>query len=79
VEIGRLDLAFVRQRVGLELDSRRYHLNASAFEHDRQRQNRLELAGWMVLRYTWQQYTHTAPRLVYEVATALRQRTPPPR
>jgi hypothetical protein len=79
VEIGRLDLAFTPHLVGLELDSRRYHLNANAFEYDRQRQNRLELAGWMILRYTWRQYTHAAPRLVSEVAAALRQRAPLPR
>ena len=75
-EIGRLDVAFTPQLVGLELDSRRYHLNAAAFEHDRQRQNRLELAGWMILRYTWRQYRDTAQRLVNEVAAALQQRTP---
>ena len=75
-EIGRLDLAFTPQLVGIELDSRRYHLNAQAFEHDRQRQNQLELAGWMILRYTWLQYLRAAPRLVSEVATAVRQRTP---
>jgi hypothetical protein len=75
-EIGRLDLAFVPHRVGVELDSRRYHLNAVAFEHDRHRQNRLELQGWMILRYTWLQYTRTALRIVNEVAAALRQRPP---
>jgi hypothetical protein len=75
-EIGRLDLAFVPQRVGIELDSRRYHLHATAFEHDRHRQNRLEIAGWMILRYTWLQYTRAAPRILSEVTTALEQRTP---
>lgn len=73
-EIARLDLAFAPERVGIELDSRRYHLNAAAFEHDRVRQNRLELNGWLILRYTWRHYKQDAPRIVDEVAAALDRR-----
>jgi len=73
-EIGRLDLAFEPERVGLELDSRKHHLNARAFEYDRERQNRLELNGWMILRYTWRHYTQSPTRLVGEVVRALERR-----
>ena len=73
--IGRLDLAFVPQLVGVELDSRRHHLSSAAFEHDRQRQNRLELQGWLVLRYTWRQYTTSGMRMVGEIARAVSQRS----
>lgn len=74
-ELGRLDLAFEPQLVGIELDSRRFHLNAAAFEHDRARQNRLELQGWLILRYTWLHYTRTPQQLVHDVDTALRRRS----
>jgi hypothetical protein len=75
-EIGRLDLAFEPEQVGLELDSRRHHLNARAFERDRERQNLLELNGWMILRYTWRHYTQAPSRIVHEVLAALDRRSP---
>ena len=72
-EVARVDLAYPLQLVALELDSRRFHLSVDAFESDRPRQNRLELLGWTVLRYTWAHYTRTPNRLVGEVAEALRR------
>lgn len=75
-ELGRLDLAYPPHRVGLELDSRRFHLNADAFEHDRLRQNRLELHGWMVLRYTWRHYRQTPQQILRDVDRALSTRLP---
>jgi hypothetical protein len=75
-EIGRLDLAFEPEQVGLELDSRKHHLNARAFEHDRARQNRLELNGWLILRYTWRHYSTSPGRIVTEVLAALDRRRP---
>lgn len=74
-EIARIDLGYEPELVGIELDSRRYHLNSNAFERDRARQNRLELAGWMILRYTWQQYTRTPQQLVTDVARAIHTRS----
>ena len=74
LEIGRLDLAYPPEKVGLELDSRRHHLTSSAFEHDRKRQNRLEIAGWLILRYTWLHYTRTPQQLVNDVSEALTAR-----
>ena len=70
-EIGRLDLAYPPEKVGLELDSRKHHLTSAAFEHDRVRQNRLEIAGWLILRYTWLHYTRTPQRLLADVSSAL--------
>lgn len=75
-EIGRVDLAFEPQLVGLELDSRRHHLSAAAFEHDRARQNRLELQGWMILRYTWRHYTQNPQQILTDVRDALCRRAP---
>ena len=73
-ELGRVDLAYVEQLVGIELDSRKHHLTAAAFEADRVRQNRLELHGWIILRYTWLHYTKTPNRIVTDVVDALRVR-----
>ena len=74
-ELARLDLAFVPQLVGIELDSRRFHLNAAAFERDRARQNRLELEGWLILRYTWLHYARTPHQIVSDVRAALHHRS----
>lgn len=46
-----MDLAFPAQRVAVEYDGREAHA-AGAFVRDRQRQNDLVLARWVVLRFT---------------------------
>lgn len=74
-EIARVDLAFPGLMIAIELDSRRYHLSAQAFESDRPRQNRLELQGWLVLRYTWRTYVDSPWAIVAEVRASVRART----
>ncbi len=69
--VMRVDWAWVPQRTAVELDSRRYHLTAEAFEADRRKRNRLRLAGWLLLEYT-NRRMRTAPEAVMtEVAAAL--------
>lgn len=53
MEIARLDLAWPRQRVAIELDSVRWHLNRASFERDRRKRNRLRLQGWVIHEVTW--------------------------
>lgn len=48
-----LDVAFPKERVGLEFDSLDFHLGAEAFERDREKLNELEAAGWRMLQITW--------------------------
>ena len=50
---GRVDLAYLENRLVIEADSRRWHQLADAFLTDRERDNRAQLAGWRVLRFTW--------------------------
>ncbi len=73
--VARVDLAYPALRIAVELDGRRDHLTSAAFEHDRRRQNGLELLGWLVLRYTWRQYADSPTRLVSDVARAIRIRS----
>lgn len=73
--IGRLDLAYPRQMVGIELDSRRHHLNSTSFGTDRARSNRLVNAGWRLLHFTWEVYVDRPSELVRAVRTALLPRT----
>jgi hypothetical protein len=67
----RLDAAYAERRVGIELDGKLSHLTDVAFEEDRARDNRLGLAGWMVLRYTWRRFTTEPDQVVGEIRTAL--------
>lgn len=69
--IGRVDLAYPEQRVAIELDSVRWHLNRESFERDPRRKNALTLAGWTVLTFTWADYTERPHTLVGTVRTAL--------
>lgn len=48
----RLDFAYPSLRIAIELDGYSVHSRREVFEDDRRRQNQLELAGWLVLRFT---------------------------
>jgi len=50
---AELDYAYPAQRIAIEVDGYGVHLRSrETFEHDRDRQNELEIAGWRVLRFT---------------------------
>ena len=54
---AHVDLADVARRIAIEADSYTYHANRLAFAKDCQRYDELGLAGWLVLRVTWEQLT----------------------
>jgi len=58
-------------RLIVEADSRRVHGTATAFEKDRQRDQRFAAAGWTVIRVTWHQVTHEPGRLTQTLRTLL--------
>ena len=69
----RIDLAYPEQRVGIELQSKAYHVNAQAFERDKQKLNALRLMGWTILELTWQVYVNRPDLLCRQVRAALRR------
>ena len=71
---GRVDLAYVDHRVIVECDSQRWHGTAEAFQLDRQRDNLAQLAGWIVLRFTWEDMTKRTPYFVGTIRDALTKR-----
>jgi hypothetical protein len=79
VKIGdanyRLDLAYPELLIGIELDDKESHLTDKAFEEDPIRENRLKLAGWLVLRYTWDRLVDEPQVIVAEVRAALLARS----
>ena len=68
---GRIDFAYPEHRVVIEADSRRWHSSLDAFEVDRQRDNAAQLAGWVVLRFTWKMITDEPAAVVTTVRRAL--------
>jgi hypothetical protein len=67
----RVDLAYPRRRLAVELDGKGTHHTERAFEADRSRDNCLRLAGWTVLRYTWHRFTTEPAVVVAELREAL--------
>jgi len=52
---GEIDFVWPDRRVAVEVDGWEDHRTRPAFERDRDRDRRLRLAGWTVVRFTWRQ------------------------
>lgn len=72
--LARVDLAFPAERIAVEYDGRAVHEREDAFTRDRQRQNDLVRAGWLVLRFTAADLRFGAASVVAQVDAALRLR-----
>jgi len=51
--LAEVDFAFPELRLAIEVDGYGPHCSPEAFQDDRTRQNKLVAAGWIVLRFTW--------------------------
>ncbi len=72
---GELDLAWPASMVGVELQSKAFHLNPVSFEKDKIKLNRIRGLGWIVPEFTWRFYVEHPDQLVAQVREALRQRS----
>lgn len=70
--IARADVLFAAQRVVIEVDGRAYH-GADRFQADRDRDNTLVAAGYLVLRFTWLDLTEHPARTLERIRAALRR------
>lgn len=70
--IARLDMAWPGRRLAVEADGR-VHNRPQALYRDRERQNDIVLAGWTVLRFTWEDVTRRPAQVVARVRAALAQ------
>jgi hypothetical protein len=73
---ARLDMAWPSRRLAVEADGREHHDKPEALYRDRRRQNDIELAGWTVLRFTWNDVVHHPNWVVAQVRRALAGETP---
>ena len=69
--IGLLDVAFPTIKLAVELDGRAWHVDPDRFQHDRIRQNRLVAAGWIVLRFTWEDVAFRLDAVLAEIRAAV--------
>ncbi len=68
--IARIDLAYPRHLVGIELDGR-HHIEDDAFERDPRRRNLLTGLGWSMYHYTWRAYVDRPEHIVREIRAAI--------
>jgi len=69
----KVDSLWRRERLIVETDGRDVHTTRRAFERDRERDQRLMLAGWRVVRFTWRQLTREPERVAATLRALLAQ------
>jgi very-short-patch-repair endonuclease len=67
----RPDCVWPQQRLIVELDGRPAHERRRAFESDRARDRRLQVAGWRVVRITWAQLLNEPDQLERDLRALL--------
>lgn len=72
---GRVDTAYIDEQILVEWDSEKWHGTPEAFQLDRQRDNLGQLAGWIVLRFTWSDITRRPSYVIETIRQALMKRS----
>ena len=67
----RLDFAWPEQKLAVEVDGYASHSSTQAFQRDRSRQNALVVAGWTVLRFTWDDVSNQPEKVAQHIRAAL--------
>ncbi len=67
----KVDVAFPKQKVAIEVDGWAFHSEQEDFQNDRERQNTIALLGWKVLRFTWLDLTEYPRRVIAEIKHAI--------
>ncbi len=68
----KIDVAFPKRKVAIEVDGFAFHSDAEDFHGDRKRQNAIALLGWQVLRFTWLDLVEYPQRVIAEIKFAIR-------
>ena len=66
-----VDIAFVTERLAIEIDGWAWHHSPDRFQRDRAKQIQLVGAGWTVLRFTWFDLTNRPDDVIRQVRAAL--------
>jgi hypothetical protein len=68
---ARINVAFLPQRIAIEVDGFAYHSDRARFQRDRSRQNLLVGLRWTVLRFIWDDVTRRPNEVLAVVREAL--------
>ena len=71
--LGVGDCVHFTLKIVVEVDGWAWHTDRQRFQRDRDRQNALVHAGWMVLRFTWLDLTDHPDRLIASISRAITQ------
>ena len=69
--VGRFDFAYEGHRIVIEADGFRWHSDSSRLDLDKERNNRLILSGYIVLRFTWKDVTVEGEGVAESIRSAL--------
>ena len=67
----RLDFVYPQQKALIEVDGGRWHSGKQQASEDRRRDNTMNVRGWTVLRFTWEDVVHRPLNVVEQVSRAL--------
>ncbi|TAL20866.1 MAG: DUF559 domain-containing protein, partial [Frankiales bacterium] len=70
---ARVDFAWPDERLVVEVDGFAFHADRASYRNDRRRTNELVLAGWRVLRFSWEDVVGSPDVVVDQVRRALRR------
>ena len=73
--LRRADFAYPERKILIELDGYDPHSGRSAFQADRQKDNKVSIVGWLVLRFTWYDVTQRPDYVVHQLRLALGHQT----
>jgi very-short-patch-repair endonuclease len=68
--VGRYDFAYPQRMALIETDSEGFHMDPVSFQRDREKQNRAQMLGWTVYRFTWRQIVED-PQFVLDVIATI--------
>jgi very-short-patch-repair endonuclease len=68
-----VDLAYVALKIAIELDGG-VHMQPATFREDRRRQNAIVLDGWLILRFTWDDFRSRPDHIVRAIRAAIATR-----
>lgn len=69
--VGRVDFAWPELKLVVETDGFAFHSDRERYRSDRRRGNALVLAGWRVLRFSWEDVRLEPERVIEEVRAAI--------
>jgi len=73
---GTPDLAYVDAKIAIEYEGTHHQEDAAVYADDIERRERMEAAGWLVIRVVKEHITHRRSWLIQRVRQALADRLP---